>query len=327
MEFETLDDLSKGLSDSAQEEYSNPNKASSNLLEELYIPMDPLSAGSAQKDPSEHTHMLEGISSPPTQPGIALIPTPSLNPSGPQHTAYPLPPEEAKEKASTPPHSSPSWYNLEYYKPYFNLSTETATSRLLSALWPFGPSKFTQTHQTLDLYCPIWIIISLIVILSISGNLVAQVKHSQFQFDPKHFSQSASWLFAYLFINPAVLYFIIKCKGRSVVEVEGDLSAGEGQGRDGREVAARGIGYLWILSVYGYSFIHFIIMALVYLCPLFVLRIVAFLYAGGFSLYFLHKNMGSVFRMYLGKSFRIAQGYVVLTHLAFMGVVRFGIFA
>ena len=79
-----------------------------------------------------------------------------------------------KKKAVPPP--PPSFWQVEYYQEYFDISTETAIRRTIRALWPFKQEPFSRTETKPDLYVPIWTFITLIITMSTFGNIVHAIK-------------------------------------------------------------------------------------------------------------------------------------------------------
>jgi len=61
-------------------------------------------------------------------------------------------------------------WQIEHYQPYFNLSTFDLFVRLRKAIWPFcSKSHLFSEDDYVDLYGPIWIMLTLIVEIAIVG--------------------------------------------------------------------------------------------------------------------------------------------------------------
>lgn len=56
-------------------------------------------------------------------------------------------------------------------KPYFDISTQEVKERFVASLMPFNQKFYALYHKKPDLYGPFWILATLVVILTISGNL------------------------------------------------------------------------------------------------------------------------------------------------------------
>jgi hypothetical protein len=66
--------------------------------------------------------------------------------------------------------NGPKFYEIGYYADYFNVSTFDVLIRMRKSLWPFcSKSGIFVDDDSLDLYGPIWIMITLIVEIAIVG--------------------------------------------------------------------------------------------------------------------------------------------------------------
>ena len=62
------------------------------------------------------------------------------------------------------------FYHISFYAPYFNVSTFQVLDRLRRSLWPFcSKTSFYGDCKNIDLYGPIWIMLTLIVEIAIVG--------------------------------------------------------------------------------------------------------------------------------------------------------------
>lgn len=62
------------------------------------------------------------------------------------------------------------FYQLAYYQCYFDVKTMDVLLRLRKAIWPFcTKSQLFEDEDKVDLYGPIWIMITLIVEIAIVG--------------------------------------------------------------------------------------------------------------------------------------------------------------
>ena len=70
------------------------------------------------------------------------------------------------------------FWNLDYYKPYFDVTTTEMVHRLKCALWPFREDHIF-AHGRFDFYGPFWIMVTLNVCVTICGNMVHYIKWAQ----------------------------------------------------------------------------------------------------------------------------------------------------
>lgn len=61
-------------------------------------------------------------------------------------------------------------FTIDYFQPYFDVSTADIKHRFITSLIPFNKMFYVHYKAKPDLYGPLWIYTTLIVILAISGN-------------------------------------------------------------------------------------------------------------------------------------------------------------
>jgi protein YIPF1/2 len=101
--------------------------------------------------------------------------------------------------------------------PFFDVTTKDIKARLLASLMPFNQKFYMEYQKKPDLYGPFWIIWTLVVVLTIAGNLSRWMEYE----DPdKHFSYeisivpiSISVLFGIVIGVPVGLRFVMKIFG------------------------------------------------------------------------------------------------------------------
>lgn len=113
------------------------------------------------------------------------------NPSDVEQTTLPLPSTANNNTKTEQLHI----WQIEYYQKYFQVDTEQVLERLFSSITP-RPNKsyFNSTiRQNPDLYGPIWVVITFIVTVAISGNIVTyfHVPDAEFQIDFSKITLSA----------------------------------------------------------------------------------------------------------------------------------------
>jgi hypothetical protein len=125
------------------------------------------------------------------------------------------------------------FYHLSYYKPYFDITTESFISRLQSVTFPWkytllpvndnlndSSSSYVASTSTIDLYGPFWITTTLILLAAIASNLasflVFEPEYSDegkaitsWQYDFMPLSVAATIFYVYLFILPIGFYFAL----------------------------------------------------------------------------------------------------------------------
>lgn len=71
----------------------------------------------------------------------------------------------------------PKFYEIAYYGDYFDVTTMDILDRMRKSLWPFcTKSGIFPNDDSIDLYGPIWIMITLIVEIAIVGYVNYQIE-------------------------------------------------------------------------------------------------------------------------------------------------------
>ena len=127
--------------------------------------------------------------------------------------------------------------------PYFDVSTQDIKARLIASLMPFNQKFYMEYQKKPDLYGPFWLLWTLVVILTISGNLSRYLEYE----DPKDFTYkfsivptSISVLFGIVLFVPLAIRMSIKFFGHAEPTVP----------------LVHGIG------IYSYSFSSFLVASL-----------------------------------------------------------------
>ncbi|CDW84789.1 UNKNOWN [Stylonychia lemnae] len=170
-------------------------------------------------------------------------------------------------------------WQIEHYQPYFNLSTFELFVRLRKSLWPFcTKSHLFADEDVVDLYGPLWIMLTLIVEIAIVGFIDYQIDITTAAMDLKKgkinlafvtysllkVAQAAFVCVAYFILNPLLLFLLIKY----VLWVSD-------------------IQYIWLFAIYGYSFTIFIITTGLNVVPITWLKWVFLAVSGIVSLFFI----------------------------------------
>lgn len=179
--------------------------------------------------------------------------------------------------------------------------------RLRKSLWPFcTKSALFDDEDKIDLYGPIWIMITLIVEIAIAGYVVYQIEEFTLPLEYKNsridvskytfynlekVARAGFVCLGYFIINPLMVLLLVKY----ILWVSD-------------------IEYLWIFAVYGYSFTVFIIATALSMVPIDWLKWVFLATSGVVSLFFI------AMEMYTYLKFKMEQGHLkfifVLIYLA-----------
>ena len=110
----------------------------------------------------------------------------------------------------------------------FQVDTSIVLLRMKKAIWPLKSENFFENSQ-IDLYSPFWITTTLVLAISATSALQNHTVSILIS--------SATMLYSLVLIVPGILYCLLSHNGS-------------------------GIEYYGILSIYGYSLIHFLIPAI-----------------------------------------------------------------
>jgi len=188
------------------------------------------------------------------------------------------------------------FYQIEHYKEYFNVKTYDVLGRLRKSLWPFcSKTSLFVDEDRVDLYGPIWIMLTLIVEIAVVGFINYQIDVAAMAIEikegyvPKQMLASYSLTkiaragfvcIAYFLLNPLLLLLLIKY----VLMVDQ-------------------VRFLWLFAIYGYSFTIFIITTVLNVVPLDWLRWVFLGVSGFVSFFFVCVEMYSLLKGKLRQGF------------------------
>eukprot|EP00347_Sterkiella_histriomuscorum_P018231 403346293 len=208
-------------------------------------------------------------------------------------------------------------WQLAHYKEYFDVSTVDILHRLRKAIWPFcSKSSLFEDEDRIDLYGPVWIMLTLIVEIAIVGFIDYQIDITTAALELKagkintafitysllKVARAAFVCIAYFVTNPLLLLLLIKYV-LWIPEVQ----------------------YLWIFSIYGYSFTIFVITTALNVVPIEWMKWVFLGVSGVVSLFAI------ISEMYAYIKSRLEQGFckfifvclfLVLTHAIFIFALR-----
>mmetsp|Transcript_6318 Transcript_6318/g.10961 ORF Transcript_6318/g.10961 Transcript_6318/m.10961 type:complete len:237 (+) Transcript_6318:415-1125(+) len=172
---------------------------------------------------------------------------------------------EVEEKAPPPP---VKWYQIAYYSPYFQVDTRTAISRLRKSVYRLDVKSFFGRTGP-DLYCPFWIITTLIICVNIAGNAAAYFSskdQDEWVNGIRKVSSAASMLYGIAFFIPLICHCVLKRFHSQMSFVE-------------------------LLSLYGYSWFLFIPASLIGMFPDKLVRSTILVSAASWSYMLLVRNI------------------------------------
>lgn len=187
-------------------------------------------------------------------------------------------------------------WSLSFYAQFFDVDTATVLHRCRSALLPFlpGAAPFLDTLDgTPDLYGPVWIATTVVVILFLTGTIshkLASEGKKHFEYDFKLLSGAAGLIYGYTLFVPAALWAALRWFG------------------------AQSLDIVECWALYGYGNLFWIIVALLSWSPLSALNYA--LVGAGFavSVFFLVKNLFPVISATDKKTSQILLVLVVVLH-------------
>lgn len=182
------------------------------------------------------------------------------HPSAFDNTSAPKPGQQSSYLAPPPSSASASskryLWSIHFYQQFFDLTTTQLLTRLYNTFRP--DRNFLDTLDgNPDLYGPVWISTTVVVILFLTGTIsqyLAEKGEQHFVYDWRLLSGAAGLVYGFNLVVPAALWGVLKWfAGR-----------GSGLGEDGREVL--GLVESWCL--YGYASLVWVVVALVSWSPL-----------------------------------------------------------
>lgn len=120
------------------------------------------------------------------------------------------------------PQTTAKFWTIEFYQPYFNITTKDITLRMVKSLFPFQGDFISTIRLNPDLWGPFWIVTSLIICLVITSNIGGLLKWFQAPLEYKKISAveafqkssvGASVIYSFSFCIPALLWMFSKYKG------------------------------------------------------------------------------------------------------------------
>jgi hypothetical protein len=176
-------------------------------------------------------------------------------------TATPTLPTTNVSNATTAPTPTSSWYQkitsfftIATLEKHFNIDTIDFRNRIISAVLDAHKPNYFREQVLLanggakqpDLYGPVWITMTLVFFLAVTGNTAKYLGNDakDVQYDIGHLTKAFSILMFYTFVLPFVIFVMFHCVDASM-----------------------GMGWVDIVSVYGYSLVPYIPATILCLVP------------------------------------------------------------
>lgn len=194
------------------------------------------------------------------------------------------------------------------------MSTYDVLNRLRKSLWPFcSKSTLFDDEDRVDLYGPLWIMLTLIVEIAVVGFINYQIDVATMAIELKggkiptqmmayysltKIARAGFVCIAYFILNPLLLMLLIKYV-----------------------LMVPQIQFLWLFAIYGYSFTIFIITTVLNVVPLDWLRWVFLGVSGLVSLFFIWVEMYTLLKDRLNQGitkFILICLVLALSHLVFV---------
>lgn len=161
-----------------------------------------------------------------------------------------------------------SFWSIEYYQQFFNVDTFMVMDRIASAIIPKrAPSTYlkSQIGANPDLYGPIWIVITLIFSIAISGNIANYLQNANSNYHWHYnfhlVSYAATAIIIYACLVPLALWAAFKW---SLKPVNADLET---------DTTSYTPGLLALLCIYGYSLAIYIPVSILWVIQVFSSRV------------------------------------------------------
>ncbi|XP_073954273.1 protein YIPF2 [Choristoneura fumiferana] len=126
-------------------------------------------------------------------------------------------PKLPDDEPQAAPQSNHNFWTLEYYQKYFDVHTNEVVERIISSVVPQKVSRnyFDERIKGKpDLYGPIWISVTLIFTIAVSGNIASYLQHASqavhWRYDFHLVSYAATAIFGYVWLVPVALWAALK---------------------------------------------------------------------------------------------------------------------
>jgi len=196
--------------------------------------------------------------------------------------------------------------SIEYYQPYFDITTADVKQRILATIDPRKNTFFEIIQERPDLYGPFWIYTTLIFTIAAAGNfsgyLAAFISGasgftSKFNYVPT----AAAVIYGFGVAVPIIFTFLLRMFGSKV-------------------------NYADTLCIYGYSFFILIPVLVLAIIPYTIAQWIFLMYGLGSSTWFLLNNYAHETEKYVGKQRYILLGFIACSQIVLLLVFRLKFF-
>ncbi|XP_068623155.1 protein YIPF2 [Battus philenor] len=126
-------------------------------------------------------------------------------------------PKNVDEPQAAPQTGNHNFWTIEYYQKYFDVHTNEVVERIISSVLPQKVSRnyFDERIKGKpDLYGPIWISVTLIFTIAVSGNIANYLQSANkavhWRYDFHLVSYAATAIFCYVWLVPLALWAALK---------------------------------------------------------------------------------------------------------------------
>ncbi|XP_045504642.1 protein YIPF2 [Colias croceus] len=126
-------------------------------------------------------------------------------------------PKPVSEDQETPKSGNHNFWTIEYYQKYFDVHTNEVVERIVSSVLPQKVSRnyFDERIKGKpDLYGPVWISVTLIFTIAVSGNIASYLQNANklihWKYDFHLVSYAATAIFCYVWLVPLALWAALK---------------------------------------------------------------------------------------------------------------------
>lgn len=133
------------------------------------------------------------------------------------NTSYNFEEPKMTQEAEAAPQSNHNFWTIEYYQKYFDVQTNEVIERIVSSVLPQKVSRnyFDESIKGKpDLYGPIWISITLVFTIAVSGNIANYLhnvnKAVHWRYDFHLLSYAATAIVCYVWLVPLALWAALK---------------------------------------------------------------------------------------------------------------------
>ncbi|KAJ9486276.1 hypothetical protein VN97_g7052 [Penicillium thymicola] len=198
-----------------------------------------------------------------------------------------------------------SWWSLHYYERFFDVDTNEVFRRCVATVYP--RTNFLDVLEgNADLYGPIWIATTVVVILFLTGTISQWLSNNDdkhFEYDFTLLSGAAGLIYGYTGILPIALWGALRWFGSSTADL------------------------IECWALYGYSNLFWIAVALVSWSPLTALNWALVGVGFAWSVFFLLRNLYPVLNATDAKASKILLILVVVLHAALAIAIKVLFFA